>query len=174
MDFLAYSHYMPLVSTTDQGWGKMAGNLVLGNKNPYLETSEWEWQIDPLGLRITLNQMHDRYHLPLYVTENGLGAKNTVSEDGKVHDPYRISYLARHNGSLKEAIRDGVDVFGYTVWGIIDVVSCGAMEMSKRYGTIYVDLDDRGTGAENASHSTGIRSVSAPMEMTAGRLGHRV
>lgn len=147
VDFLAFSYYMSLVSTTDQGWEKTAGNLVLGNKNPYLETSEWGWQIDPMGLRITLNQMYDRYHLPLFVAENGLGANDTVTEDGKVHDPYRISYLARHIASLRDAVEDGVDVFGYTIWGIIDVVSCGTMEMSKRYGTIYVDLDDRGHGS---------------------------
>ena len=146
VDFLSFSYYMSLVSTTDQGWEKTAGNLVMGNKNPYLESSDWGWQIDPVGLRISLNQMYDRYGLPLFVAENGLGAHDEVDSDGKIHDRYRIEYLAKHIAQLKEAIGDGVDLFGYTAWGIIDIVSCGSMEMEKRYGVIYVDLDNRGHG----------------------------
>lgn len=146
VDFLSFSYYMSLVSTTDQSWEKTAGNLVMANKNPYLESSQWGWQIDPVGLRITLNQMYDRYGLPLFVAENGLGAKDTIADDGGIHDPYRIDYLSKHIEQLKKAIGDGVDLFGYTVWGIIDIVSCGSMEMEKRYGVIYVDLDNRGHG----------------------------
>lgn len=146
VDFVAFSYYMSLVSTTDQGWEKTSGNLVTGNKNPYLKSSDWGWQIDPIGLRISLNQMYDRYHIPVFVAENGLGAYDKVDADGKIHDLYRIEYMREHIKQLKEAVMDGVNVLGYTAWGIIDVVSCGPMEMSKRYGVIYVDLDDRGHG----------------------------
>ena len=146
VDFVAFSYYMSLVSTTDQGWEKTSGNLVTGNKNPYLKSSDWGWQIDPIGLRISLNQMYDRYHIPIFVAENGLGAYDKVDADGKIHDLYRIEYMREHIKQLKEAVMDGVNVLGYTAWGIIDVVSCGPMEMSKRYGVIYVDLDDRGHG----------------------------
>lgn len=146
VDFLSFSYYMSMVSTTDQSWEKTSGNLVTGNKNPYLQSSDWGWQIDPVGLRITLNQMYDRYHLPLFIAENGLGAYDTVTDDRKIHDPYRIDYMRRHIEQMREAVLDGVDLFGYSAWGIIDVVSCGPMEMSKRYGVIYVDLDDSGHG----------------------------
>lgn len=148
VDFVAFSYYMSLVSTTDQGWEKTSGNLVTGNKNPYLQSSDWGWQIDPIGLRISLNQMYDRYHLPVFVAENGLGAYDQIAEDGKVHDPYRIEYMKKHIEQMKEAVIDGVDLIGYTAWGIIDIVSCGPMEMSKRYGVIYVDQDDRGRGSK--------------------------
>lgn len=127
--------------------GKTDGNLIVAAKNPNLKTSDWGWQIDPLGLRITLNQMFDRYHLPLFVTENGLGAFDEVTEDGKVHDDYRIEYLREHVIAMKDAIEDGVDLIGYTPWGIIDLVSCGTVEMSKRYGVIHVDADDNGEGS---------------------------
>lgn len=146
VDFVSFSYYMSLVSTVDQGWEKTSGNLIMGNKNPYLESSEWGWQKDPIGLRITLNQLYDRYQLPLFVAENGLGAFDIITEDGKVHDPYRIDYLKQHIVQMKEAIIDGVDLIGYTAWGIIDIVSCGPVEMSKRYGVIYVDSDDAGKG----------------------------
>lgn len=146
VDFVAFSYYMSLVSTTDQSWEKTSGNLVTGNKNPYLESSDWGWQIDPVGLRISLNQMYDRYHLPVFVAENGLGALDQIAEDGKVHDPYRIEYMKKHIEQMKEAVIDGVNLLGYTAWGIIDIVSCGPMEMSKRYGVIYVSQDDEGVG----------------------------
>ena len=145
-NFVAFSYYMSLVSSVEQGLEKTSGNLIMGFKNPFLEASDWGWQIDPVGLRITLNQVYDRYHLPVFIAENGLGAYDQVSDDGKVHDPYRIEYMKEHVKQLKEAIGDGVDVVGYTPWGIIDLVSCGPMEMSKRYGVIYVDRDDRGEG----------------------------
>ena len=146
IDFTAFSYYFSQVSTTKQGWEKTAGNLIMANKNPYLETSEWGWQKDPVGLRITLNQIYDRYQLPVFVAENGLGAKDILEADGTVHDPYRIDYLKTHIAQMKEAVIDGVDLLGYTMWGFIDIVSCGPMEMSKRYGVIYVDRDDEGKG----------------------------
>ena len=147
VDFLAFSYYFSQISTTSQGWEKTAGNLVMANKNPYLETSEWGWQMDPIGLRVTLNQMWDRYQLPLYIAENGLGTADLLNEDGTVHDGYRIDYLRRHVECLKQAVIDGVDVRGYMVWGFIDVVACGPLTMDKRYGLIYVDLDNCGKGS---------------------------
>lgn len=146
VDFLAFSYYFSQISTTDQGWEKTSGNLIMANKNPYLPTSEWGWQMDPLGLRITLNQMWDRYSLPLYIAENGLGTSDTLEPDGHVHDPYRINYLRNHIAALREAVVDGVDVRAYMIWGFIDVIACGPLTMDKRYGLIYVDLDNEGKG----------------------------
>lgn len=146
IDFVSFSYYFSQVSTTEQGWEKTSGNLIMANKNPYLETSEWGWQKDPIGLRITLNQVYDRYQLPVFIAENGLGARDVVEADGAIHDPYRIDYLKAHVQQMKEAVKDGVELIGYTMWGFIDLVSCGSMEMSKRYGVIYVDQDDAGRG----------------------------
>lgn len=149
VDFTAFSYYFSQVSTTDQGWSKTEGNLVMANKNPYLETSEWGWQKDPVGLRVTLNQVYDRYGLPVFIAENGLGAVDVLEQDGTIHDPYRIDYLRAHIEQMREAVIDGVDLLGYTMWGFMDLVSCGSMEMKKRYGVIYVDLDDEGHGSGN-------------------------
>lgn len=146
VDFLSYSYYMSMLSSNDPDYEITSGNLISGKKNPYLESSEWGWQIDPIGLRISLNAMYDRYQLPIIIAENGLGAKD-VLEDKKVHDSYRIAYLREHIAQMKEAIHDGVELIGYTMWGIIDIVSCGTIEMSKRYGVIYVDRDDAGNGS---------------------------
>ncbi|RQN12004.1 glycosyl hydrolase family protein [Clostridium butyricum] len=146
VDFIAFSYYMSMVATTDENYEKASGNLVSGNKNPYLKASDWGWQIDPEGLRISLNEMYDRYQLPIFIAENGLGAYDTL-EDGQVHDNYRIDYLRQHIEQMGEAIKDGVDLIGYTMWGIIDIVSCGTIEMSKRYGVIYVDRDEEGKGS---------------------------
>lgn len=147
VDFLSFSYYFSQVSTSAQTWEKTAGNLIMANKNPYLETSEWGWQKDPIGLRVTLNQMYDRYQLPLIIAENGLGTSDVLEDDGSVHDPYRIDYLKTHIEQMKEAVIDGVEVLGYTMWGIIDIVSCGPLTMDKRYGVIYVDLDNGGKGS---------------------------
>lgn len=149
VDYLSFSYYFTQVSTADEGWEKTDGNLVIANKNPYLKSSEWGWQKDPTGLRITLNQMWDRYQKPLFIAENGLGAEDTLNDDGTIHDDYRIDYLRSHIEAIKDAIEDGVDVIGYTMWGIIDLVSCGSIEMSKRYGVIYVDANDKGEGTFN-------------------------
>lgn len=149
VDFLSMSYYMSMITSIDKEYEVTSGNLVSGFKNPYLESTDWGWQIDPVGLRISLNAMYDRYNLPLFITENGLGAVDVLEKNGKVHDNYRISYLRKHVEQMKESIRDGVDLRGYMMWGIEDVVSCGTLEMKKRYGVIYVDLDDDGEGTGN-------------------------
>ena len=120
----------------------------MGLKNPYLASSKWGWQIDPKGLRSALNQLYDRYQKPLFIAENGLGAED-VLVDGKVHDSYRIAYLSAHLSQINEAIHDGVEVFGYTAWGCIDIISASTNQISKRYGFIYVDADDLGQGSYN-------------------------
>jgi 6-phospho-beta-glucosidase len=114
--------------------------------NPFLRTSEWGWQIDPTGLRVVLKEMHDRYQIPLFVVENGLGAVDIVEEDGNIRDDYRIEYLAEHIEQMAEAIAEGVELMGYTSWGCIDLISASTSEMRKRYGYIYVDQDDEGNG----------------------------
>ena len=121
-------------------------------KNPYLEASEWGWQVDPVGLRIVLNDFYDRYQIPLFIVENGLGAKDVLVDGPNgptVEDDYRIDYLRRHLEQVREAIEDGVEVLGYTSWGCIDLVSASTAQMSKRYGYIYVDRNDDGTGSLN-------------------------
>lgn len=148
VDFYSFSYYASSCATTDEELAAEAaeGNVFSGVANPYLPESEWGWQIDPTGLRWFLNETYARYHVPLMVVENGLGARDVLEADGSVHDPYRIDYLRRHIQALGEAIDDGVDVMGYTTWGPIDLVSAGTGEMSKRYGFIYVDMDDEGRG----------------------------
>ena len=124
---------------------QVSGNIMGGAKNPYLKATDWNWQIDPVGLRYTLNHIYDRYNVPIMVTENGLGAFDTVV-DGKVHDDYRIDYLRQHIEQMRLAIDDGVDLIGYTPWSAIDLVSVSTGEMEKRYGFIYVDRDNQGKG----------------------------
>lgn len=112
-----------------------------------MESSEWGWQIDPTGLRLALNYLYDRYQKPLFIVENGLGARDTVDQDGQVQDDYRIDYLARHIRAMMDAVeKDHVELMGYTPWGCIDLVSASTGEMSKRYGLIYVNKDDDGNG----------------------------
>jgi 6-phospho-beta-glucosidase len=133
------------VSANPQG-EKTSGNIMGGFRNPYLKTSDWGWQIDPVGLRWTLNHLYDRYRIPIMVVENGLGAEDTVEPDGSVNDDYRIDYIREHVEQMREAVEDGVDLIGYTSWGPIDLVSASTGEMKKRYGFIYVDKNDDGTG----------------------------
>lgn len=148
VDFIGFSYYSSSVVYHDPSHQQQSeGNEISGYKNPILPSSEWGWQIDPIGLRITLNWLYDKYQLPLFIVENGLGAVDELQEDGSIHDPYRIEYLRRHVEEMKKAIvEDGVEVMGYTPWGCIDVVSAGTGEMKKRYGFIYVDKDDVGNG----------------------------
>lgn len=148
VDFVSFSYYSSRVATTDPAeLAKTAGNIFASVKNPYLEASEWGWQIDPLGLRITMNALYDRYQKPLFIVENGLGAVDTPDEKGYVADDYRIDYLAAHIQAMADAItEDGVELLGYTTWGCIDLVSAGTGEMKKRYGFIYVDRDNDGQG----------------------------
>lgn len=124
-----------------------SGNMSRGIKNPYLQTSDWGWQIDAQGLRWALNNIYHRYQIPMMIVENGLGAIDQVEEDGMIADDYRIEYLREHVIAMQEAIRDGVDLIGYTPWGCIDLVSVSTGEMAKRYGMIYVDKHDDGTGS---------------------------
>lgn len=143
-EFLAFSYY----KTTAHEAGKPSFFDTGGETstpNPFLKTSEWGWQIDPLGFRYTLNEVYDRYQVPVFPVENGLGAVDVV-ENGKIHDSYRIEYLKEHLHALKEAVRDGIDIMGYAYWGPIDIVSAGTGEMKKRYGFIYVDKDNEGKG----------------------------
>jgi 6-phospho-beta-glucosidase len=139
---------MSTASTADPENAKyVGGNQVPAVKNPYLNESEWGWAIDPLGLRISLVQMYERYHVPLFIVENGFGAVDELTAAGTVEDDYRIDYFAKHIQCMKEAVElDGVDLIGYTPWGCIDLVSAGTGEMKKRYGFIYVDMDDQGNG----------------------------
>ncbi|MGX7151237.1 6-phospho-beta-glucosidase [Enterococcus ureasiticus] len=148
VDFISFSYYSSRVQSTDPAINEQtAGNIFASVKNPYLEASEWGWQIDPLGLRVTMNDLYDRYQKPLFIVENGLGAVDTPDENGNVIDDYRIEYLAAHIQAMKDAVElDGVDLLGYTTWGCIDLVSAGTGEMKKRYGFIYVDRDNDGNG----------------------------
>ncbi|WP_071868162.1 6-phospho-beta-glucosidase, partial [Enterococcus moraviensis] len=148
VDFISFSYYSSRVQSTDPAINeKTAGNIFASVKNPYLEASEWGWQIDPLGLRTTMNDLYDRYQKPLFIVENGLGAVDVPDENGQVIDDYRIDYLAAHIQAMKDAVElDGVDLLGYTTWGCIDLVSAGTGEMKKRYGFIYVDRDNEGNG----------------------------
>lgn len=148
VDFISFSYYNSRCIAAPGGEVEEAeGNLFRSVKNPYLKFSEWGWPIDPLGLRITLNQVYDRYQKPLFIVENGLGAKDEVDENGHVEDDYRIDYLREHIKAMREAVEeDGVDLMGYTAWGCIDLVSASSGEMKKRYGLIYVDKQDDGTG----------------------------
>lgn len=146
VDFYTFSYYMSFCATTKEDAKKSDGNLMDGANNPYLEASDWGWQIDPKGLRYSLNELYDRYQIPLMVVENGLGARDTIEADGSIQDDYRIDYLRKHIEQMKEAVKDGVDLMGYTPWGCIDLVSASTGEMAKRYGFIYVEKYDDGTG----------------------------
>ena len=148
VDYYTFSYYMStcITSDIDERNDKTGGNLFGGVSNEYLETSDWGWQIDPVGLRYTLNQIYSRYEVPLMVVENGLGAFDKVETDGTINDDYRIEYFKKHIEEMSNAIDDGVDLIGYTPWGCIDLISAGTGEMSKRYGFIYVDRDDEGNG----------------------------
>lgn len=148
VDFLSFSYYSTAVISADSaGQTEAQGNVIHAFESPYIPKSEWGWQIDPLGLRLSCNYLYDRYHVPLFIAENGLGAHDQLTDDGAIHDDYRINYLSQHLQALNDAINlDGVNVFGYTAWGCIDIISAAAGEMEKRYGFIYVDQDNQGKG----------------------------
>ncbi|VTT28185.1 6-phospho-beta-glucosidase [Klebsiella pneumoniae] len=147
IDFISFSYYMTGCVTTDEEQNqKERANILNMVPNPHLASSEWGWQIDPQGLRYLMNVLYDRYQKPLFIVENGLGARDTVEADGSINDDYRIAYLNDHLVQVREAIEDGVEVLGYTCWGPIDLVSASKAEFSKRYGFIYVDRDDQGNG----------------------------
>lgn len=147
VDFVSFSYYMSSLAAKDtSGMDITAGNTVMGIRNPHLEASEWGWQIDPLGLRISLVELYDRYRLPLFLVENGLGAKDELI-NGKIEDDYRIDYFKKHFEAMYDAIvKDGVELMGYTSWACIDLISESTKQISKRYGFVYVDLDDLNNG----------------------------
>lgn len=150
VDFISFSYYMSKCTAKDLSkYEKGRGNLTSGVKNPYLKESEWGWQIDPQGLRYICNYFYDRYEKPLFIVENGLGAMDkleVINDEKTVNDDYRIKYLNDHLLELGKAIEDGVEVMGYTSWGCIDLVSASTAELKKRYGFIYVDRNDDGSG----------------------------
>lgn len=151
VDFISFSYYSSICDAKDpKGAKETGGNLSHGYVNPYLKASEWGWQIDPQGLRYTLNKLYDRYQLPLFIVENGLGAADELVKDDQggwtVKDDYRIAYLKEHLLEAEKAIQDGVELMGYTSWGCIDIVSASTAQMKKRYGYIYVDRNDDGSG----------------------------
>lgn len=148
VDYVGFSYYMSsAVTVTGDESDTVAGNLLGGVRNPFLKASKWGWQIDPVGLRIALNELYNRYQKPVFVVENGLGAVDEITAEGQIIDDYRIDYLRAHIEQMAKAIEDGVDLMGYTPWGCIDLVSASTGEMSKRYGFIYVDLDDKIEGS---------------------------
>lgn len=146
VDYVSFSYYMSLTESAKEGLEKAAGNTIMGVKNPYLPSTDWGWQIDPKGLKISLIELYDRYKKPLIIVENGMGAVDKVESDGSIHDDYRIQYFRDHLRQMKEAVEEGVELFGYTSWAPIDLISAGTSQMSKRYGFIYVDQDDEGNG----------------------------
>lgn len=146
VDFCSFSYYCSSCTTEKDVEKDGKGNFSMGAKNPYLEYSAWSWSMDPDGLRYLLNLLYGRYHVPMMVVENGLGAHDTLEADNSIHDDYRIEYLKNHIKAMKEAVRDGVDVIAYTAWGCIDLASSSTGEMSKRYGFIYVNRKDDETG----------------------------
>ena len=146
VDFISFSYYTTKTISKKKD-KKNFNDMMISQPNPYLDTSDWGWQIDPLGFRTTINEIYDRYQKPLFVVENGLGAVDKADENGYVEDDYRIDYLREHIKAMKDAVDiDGADIIGYTSWGPIDLVSAGTGEMKKRYGFIYVDRDDYGKG----------------------------
>ncbi len=145
VDFISFSYYASGCASADPKQ-KEVGNIVDSVPNPYLEKSQWGWLIDPKGLRVLLNFLHDRYQKPLFIVENGLGARDEVDENGEIIDDYRIAYLNEHLVQAREAVLDGVELMGFTSWGPIDLVANSTAEMSKRYGYIYVDRHDDGSG----------------------------
>lgn len=147
VDFVSFSYYCTRCTCHDDNVEQTDANLLSTVKNPYLPETEWGWQIDPIGLRVTMNHLYDRYQKPLFIVENGLGADDKVEADGSVNDDYRIAYLRDHIREMVRAVdEDGIDLLGYTTWGPIDLVSAGTGEMKKRYGFIYVDRDNYGNG----------------------------
>ena len=146
VDFTGISYYHTGVISTDPDKVEDIGKFIRNLENPYIEKTSWGWGIDPIGLRYTLNEMTDRYGLPIIILENGLGYYENLDEQNQIHDTYRIKYLRAHIQAIKDALKDGADVIGYTPWGWIDLVSCSFASMSKRYGFVYVDADDYGNG----------------------------
>ena len=153
VDYIAFSYYRSTVLKHDAEVRSDTGGSV-GCDNPYLKYSApkpWSWPVDPDGIRIVCNDLNDRYHLPLFIVENGIGLDENINEDGTIDDEFRVTYVAEHLKMVKEAIKDGCDIMGYLYWGCVDMVSNGEGEMAKRYGQIYVDADNYGQGTMTRS-----------------------
>jgi 6-phospho-beta-glucosidase len=148
VDFISFSYYMSMTESVRPDAERTPGNTVLGVKNPFLPSSEWGWQIDPIGLRISLIDLYDRYGKPLFIVENGLGMRDELTEDRRIHDPYRIDYFRAHFEQMIQAVDEGVELIGYVSWAPIDLISASSSQISKRYGFIYVDQDDLGNGSQ--------------------------
>lgn len=146
VDFIGISYYVSHVVDSTVQVDQTGSGIIGSTPNPYLKVTDWDWTIDPVGLRFSLNQLYERYELPIFIVENGFGAIDQVNENGEIHDDERIEFLSAHISEMMKAIEDGVEVLGYTIWGCIDVVSFTTGEMRKRYGLIYVDIDDEGKG----------------------------
>lgn len=146
VDYFAFSYYSTSVITTHKEGEDGKGNLLAGKKNTYLEASDWGWQIDSVGIRTALHELNDRYQLPLMIVENGLGAYDKLESTGEIHDPYHIKYMSEHIREIKKAVEEGVNLIGYTMWSCIDLCAASTGEVSKRYGFVYVDVDDQGKG----------------------------
>ena len=152
VDFITFSYYRSRVVSSEETEAAekiIDTNTLEGIVNPYLPKTGWGWSVDPDGLMLALQDLYDRYQKPLFISENGLGAIDTVEKGNVINDDYRIDYMRKHVQAMQRAIKKGVDLFGYTMWGPIDIVSNGTGQMSKRYGIIYVDLDDEGNGTGN-------------------------
>ncbi|MBR2701098.1 MAG: family 1 glycosylhydrolase [Erysipelotrichaceae bacterium] len=150
VDFVSFSYYLTNCIGTDKDAENVSGNLLTGLKNPYLKASEFGWQIDPLGLRYVMNAFYDRYQLPLMIVENGLGAHDILTEDQKVHDDYRIEYLRKHIEVLKDIINeDEIEVLGYMPWSAMDLIALSTGNIEKRYGFIYIDVNNQQQGTFN-------------------------
>ncbi len=146
VDYISFSYYMSMTESVNPDAERTPGNTILGVKNPFLPSSEWGWQIDPVGLRISLIDLYDRYNKPLFIVENGLGMRDEVTAEGRIHDPYRIDYFRAHFEEMIRAVDEGVDLLGYTSWSPIDFISASTSQITKRYGFIHVDMDDLGNG----------------------------
>ena len=148
VDYVSISYYMSSVYSSDiDKIGSTGGGIVKTANNPSLKKTDWGWMIDPMGLRISLNKLYDRYHKPIMIVENGFGQYEKMQDGQMINDDARIEYLKEHIVAMEEAINvDGIPVLGYTPWGIIDLVSASTGEMDKRYGMIYVDVDNNGKG----------------------------
>lgn len=173
VDFISCSYYMSGCATEDADHAEVRrANVHNMIPNPHLEESEWGWQIDPQGLRHSLNLMYELFEKPIFIVENGIGAKDAFEEDGSIQDDYRISYISQHLQAVKGAIDDGVDVMGYTAWGPIDIVSAGSAQMSKRYGFIHVDRDDQGQGTLKRTKKKSFYWYKDVIESNGAKLGN--
>lgn len=174
VDYISFSYYSSRLTSANPDAGKTTdGNVIKTLRNPYLKASEWGWQIDPIGLRITMCQLYDRYQKPLFIVENGLGAVDVLDDHGEVQDDYRIEYLEAHIKAMIDAVvEDGVKLLGYTVWSSVDIVSASTGEMRKRYGLVYVDHDDEGNGSQKRTRKKSFYWYKKVIETNGRILNH--